>query len=80
MKHTPKGWQVCNHQPVIQPDKQITHITDFVSFAQSQPAYISQYYTNIVCELLVIEIYELMTTTSKIIIATDGGAIDTKAL
>ena len=44
----------------------------------AQLAYISQYYENTKCNLRDIEIYNLMKASSKIIMATDGGAIKHK--
>lgn len=53
-------------------------ITDFLQFAQSQLDYISQYNSKIVCEIPLIEIYKEMKATTKIIMVTDGGAIQYK--
>ena len=50
-------------------------ITDFIQFAKTQPANISQYYTNIVCKYLATEIYKLTKLTNKIIMATNGGTV-----
>lgn len=58
--HSPRGWRVCQHQPRIEPTESPTPITYFMQFAQSQSAYISQYYIEIICEILVIAIYNQM--------------------
>ena len=54
-------------------------IINFIQFAQSQPKYISQYYSKKVCEIPAIEIYNKMKATTKLIVATDGGAIQYKS-
>ena len=76
--YSPRGWRVCQHQLRIKQTESLAPITDFIQFAQSQPDYISQYYSKIVCEILEIEMYNEMKATSKIIMATDGGAIQYK--
>ena len=53
-------------------------ITDFIQFAQSQPDYISQYYSKIILEIPVIKMYNEMKASKKIILATCGGAIQCK--
>ena len=74
----PRGWRVCQHQPRIKPVNTSVPITDFIQFAQSQPDYISQYYSKIKLEIPIFEIYNEMKASNKIIRATDEGAIQYK--
>ena len=53
-------------------------ITNFIQLAQSQPDYISRYYSEIKLEIPVLEIYNGMKASDKIILATDGGGIQYK--
>ena len=69
----PRGWRVCQHQPRTKPPDSPTPITDFIQFAQSQPDYISQYYLEIKLERSVLDIYNKMKESKKMILATDGG-------
>ena len=66
---------MCQHQPRINTLKLPVPITDFIQFAQSQPDYTSQYYSKIILEILVLEIYNDMKASKKIILAMDSGAI-----
>ena len=49
-----------------------------VQYVKSQPEHISQYYTQLNCLIPAGEIYQAMKTTSKIFMATDGGAVKYK--
>ena len=73
--YSPRGWRVCQHHPRITPLEPPAPITGFIQFVQSQPNYISQYYSKIIYEIPAIEIYNKMTVTKRITLATDGGAI-----
>ena len=75
---TLQGWRVCHHQLLKMDTAVVLPIPDFVQFAKSQPAYISQYYKNITCELPYIELYNLIKESTKIIMAIDRGAISLK--
>ena len=65
---------------MIEPTPPPEPITNFILFAQSQPEYITQYYTKIKCKYPAIEMYTLMKETNKITIATGGVAIKYKGL
>ena len=75
---TPLGWRVCYHSPAKPDPKEELPALSFVQYVKSQPKHVSQYYEHINCIIPAKEIYKTMKTTSKIIMATDGGAIKHK--
>ena len=69
-----QGWKVCLFQTLKPQPIAPASPTDLVKFVKSQPAYISQYYTNIKREIPEAEVYKVLKYTKKILIATEGGA------
>ena len=70
------GWIIC-HFHTLKPQPTAAASAprnDLVQYFKSQPAYISQYYAQIKCEIPEAEVYQALKTTKKIIMATDGGA------
>ena len=65
-----QGWQVCNHQSLQKDPPAPEPISDFILVVKSQPAYISQYYKNIKCELPDTELYKTMKKSPMILMAT----------
>ena len=76
---TPWGWRLCHYQTLQQSPPAPAPITDLIQYIKSQPAYISQYYAHIKCEIPEAEIYQAMKATKKIMMATDERAKYPKA-
>ena len=75
---TKEGWRIANHHP-MQSKQQTTVRTDtFKEYLMSQEEHVSQYYTEIEFSTSPIKIYEMIKSTNKVNIATDGGAIQFK--
>ena len=75
---TNDGWRVCHHcsrTPTTEPRHEPI---DFRSFVQTQPEYISQYYSDIHLDITPIQLYNMIKEKKQLIFATDGGAIKFK--
>ena len=75
---TTEGWRISGHQ---QMKVEIPHRKEeetFIEHLMAQKEHISQYYTQIDFLSTPISIYELLKSTHKVHIATDGGAIPYK--
>jgi hypothetical protein len=75
---TEEGWKVSGHLPMMTWEKKTVNNETFMDYLLSQEEHISQYYTQIEFLMVPIEIYELLKSTKKVLIATDGGAIPLK--
>ena len=56
------------------PQKEVTCVSNFISFLQLQPEYISQYYTDVDFCVNPFNFYEQLGINLTIAIALDGGA------
>ena len=59
-----EGWTVSHYQSINKQQPSPTPIDNLVPFFNSQPAYISQYYANIKCEISEAEVYQAIKTTT----------------
>ena len=50
-------WRVCHYQTILQRQPVLAPIANLVQFIKCQPAYISQYYDHIKCEMSDAEVY-----------------------
>jgi hypothetical protein len=75
---TEVGWRVSEHLPMrVKETKKIITVS-FMDHVRAQEEHISQYYTQIDFLVAPHEIYEIVKSTKKVHIATDGGAIPLK--
>jgi len=78
VKDAVNGWRIAFYQALELPnDAQLPPHT-FIETLMQQPAHISQYYTHIEFQTVPFRIYEMLKSTRKALIATDGGAIPYK--
>jgi hypothetical protein len=75
---TDEGWQISICQPMMQTSSTTRRKETFQEHVRSQEEHISQYYTQIDFLTVPFTIYELIKSTKRILIATDGGAIPKK--
>ena len=74
------GRKVCHYQTLKKTSAVPAPITYLVQFIKYQPAYISQYYAHIKCEIPEAEVYQEMKATKKIIMVIDRGGCAFKDL
>jgi hypothetical protein len=72
---TDKGWRVSGHLPMRNKETKIEVTVNFMDYIKTQEEHVTQYYTQIDFIRVPHEIYELIKSTKKVLIATDGGAI-----
>jgi hypothetical protein len=81
---TEEGWRISGHLPMSNKEQELEQESarneTFMEYLMKQEEHISQYYTQIEFLTVPIEIYELLKSTKKVKIATDGGAIPFKEL
>jgi hypothetical protein len=77
---TEAGWRVSQHLPMRAKEIKKIITRNFMEYLQSQEEHIAQYYTWIEFLVVPYEIYEMLKSTRKVHIATDGGAIPFKGL
>jgi hypothetical protein len=75
---TDVGWRVSEHLPMRVKETKKTTTVSFMDYVRTQEKHISQYYTQIDFLVAPHEIYEIVKSTKKVNIATDGGAIPLK--
>ena len=75
---TEDGWRISNHQPVQTKQKNTVRTETFIDYLLSHEEHVTHYYTRIDFLTVSIKIYELIKSTNKVNIATDGGAIPFK--
>jgi len=75
---TEEGWRLCKSQPMMKKIPTLRRKESFHEHVRSQEEHISQYYTHIEYHTVPYKIYEIIKSTKRIIIATDGGAIPKK--
>ena len=75
---TDDGWRISQHQPMDVSEEKTSEDKTFMEFLSRQVEHITQYYTQIEYHTTPHEIYELFKSTSRVNIATDGGAIPLK--
>jgi hypothetical protein len=75
---TDEGWRVSGHLPMRNKETKIEVIANFMDYIKTQEEHVTQYYTQIDFIRVPHEIYELLKSTKKVLIATDGGAIPMK--
>jgi hypothetical protein len=75
---TNNGWRMSGQLLIINIEKTKTRNDTFQKYIRHQEEHISQYYTQLEFLTVPIKIYELLKTTKKVLIATDGGAIPMK--
>jgi hypothetical protein len=78
---TEEGWRISTHLPMSnteQEEESEKAGTFIMEYLMKQDKHISQYYTEMNFLTVPIEIYELIKSTKRIQIATDGGAIPLK--
>jgi hypothetical protein len=75
---TDDGWRVSEHLPMRNKETKIEVTVTFMDYIRTQEEHITQYYTQIDFIMVPHEIYELLKSTKKVLIATDGGAIPMK--
>ncbi|OEU11118.1 hypothetical protein FRACYDRAFT_246229 [Fragilariopsis cylindrus CCMP1102] len=75
---TEEGWRVSLHHPVQLIQQNTVRNETFMDYLLSQEEHVSQYYTEIKFFTVPIKIYEMLKSTNKVNIATDGGAIQFK--
>jgi hypothetical protein len=74
----PNGWRITKPMTLHIKQQQISEPFTFVEKLMQQPPHILQYYTQVDFHTAPIRVYENYKTTSKALIATDGGAIPYK--
>jgi hypothetical protein len=72
---TAEGWRVSGHLPMRNKETKIEVTTTFKDYIKTQEEHVTQYYTQIEFIRAPHEIYELLKSMKKVLIATDGGAI-----
>jgi hypothetical protein len=75
---TNNGWRMLGQLLIINKEKTRTRKETFQKYIRHQEEHISQYYTQLEFLTVPIKKYELLKTTKKVLIATDGGAIPMK--
>jgi hypothetical protein len=75
---TEVGWRVTQHLPMRKTETKKEIPTTFVEYIRTQEEHIAQYYTQIQFLTVPHKIYEILKSTRKVNIATDGGAIQFK--
>jgi hypothetical protein len=75
---TEEGWRVSGHLPMMTWEEKPEQNGTFMEYILSQEEHISQYYEQIEFLMVPMKIYELLKSTKKVLIATDGGAIPLK--
>jgi hypothetical protein len=75
---TTEGWRMSGQLLIMTTETSRTTEDTFQAYIRTQDEYISQYYTQIEFLTAPIAIYELLKSTKKVLIATDGGAIPMK--
>ena len=75
---TDDGWRISQHQPMDVFEETVTEDKTFMEFLMKQEDHITQYYAEIEYHTTPIAVYELIKSTNKVNIATDGGAIQFK--
>jgi hypothetical protein len=71
---TNNGWRMSGQLLIINKEKTKTRTRNdtFQKYIRHQEEHISQYYTQLEFLTVPIKIYELLKTTKKVLIATDG--------
>ncbi len=75
---TEEGWRVSGHLPMMTWEEKPAQNGTFMEYLLSQEEHISQYYEQIEFFMVPMKIYELLKSTKRVLIATDGGAIPLK--
>jgi hypothetical protein len=77
---TEEGWRMSFNQPMMKKEKEMDkkEPVTFMEYVSYQQEHISQYYEHIEFSIVPIRIYELLKSSHRINIATDGGAIPLK--
>mgnify|MGYP002632820832 CR=1 FL=1 len=75
---TIEGWRMSGQLIITEKITTRPKATSFQEYIRYQDDHISQYYTQIEFLTAPIKIYELLKSTKKVLIATDGGAIPMK--
>jgi hypothetical protein len=75
---TEDGWRISEHLPMMTKTTQRETPETFLEYLLAQDEHISQYYTQIEFLSMPVTIYELIKSSNKIHIATDGGAVSLK--
>ena len=75
---TEDGWRVSTHLPMMTRNTQRKTSETLKEYIMTQEDHISQYYTQIEFLSPPVTIYELLKSSNKVHIATDGGAIPLK--
>jgi hypothetical protein len=73
-----EGWRMSGHLPMMTWEKKTVNNGTFMEYVRSQEEHISQYYEQIEFFMVPMKIYELLKSTRRVLIATDGGAIPLK--
>ena len=72
-------WRVSGHQPMMEKEPHTKYEATLIQHLKAQDEHISQYYVQLeFLSVLPITIYELLKSTNKVHMATDGGAIPLK--
>jgi hypothetical protein len=72
---TAEGWRVSGHLPMRNKETKMEVTTTFKDYIKTQEEHVTQYYTQIEFIRVPHEIYELLKSTKKVLIANDGRAI-----
>jgi hypothetical protein len=72
------GWRISTHLPMTERNTQREQPETFMEYLMTQEENISQYYTQLDFLSAPVTIYELLKTSNKVHIATDGRAIPMK--
>jgi hypothetical protein len=75
---TKEGWRISGHLPMMEKETIREEEDTSMAYLRTQEEHITQYYTQIEFLSVPIKIYELLKSTNKVHIATDGGAIPLK--
>jgi hypothetical protein len=75
---TENGWRLSFSQPMMKEENKKKTTSSFKEYLMAQDDHISQYYTQIDFDIAPIRLYEMIKSTTRVLIATDGGAIPYK--
>jgi hypothetical protein len=75
---TENRWRVTTHLPMTTRNTRRKSPETFMEYLMTQEEHISQYYTQVEFDIVPIQLYRMLKSTNKVLLATDGGAIPLK--